>query len=94
MKIAINGEIIDTENIYKIGKIITGYWEYGEDDNWFVERNGEPTARDTNIFTIKFLKGNEIGYQNDDLIKIKKFRDSIIKIWSENQSTIPQFNLE
>lgn len=94
MKIAINGEIIDTENIYKIGNIITGYWDFNEEDNWFVERKGKPTARDTNIFTITFFKGRELILQKDDLIKLKKFRDSIIEVWSENQSTIPQFNLE
>lgn len=29
----------------------------------------------------------------DALKKITKFRDSIVKIWQENQSEIPQFNL-
>ena len=33
------------------------------------------------------------GISESELNKITEFRDSIIKIWSENQSDIPQFNL-
>ena len=31
--------------------------------------------------------------RDETIQKLNKFRDSIIKIWSENQSDIPQFNL-
>ena len=90
MKIAINGEIIDTENIYKIKEIdhhISKYskfqkWNYGWEDQDFF------------YFTINLFENQSILVKEKDLKALETFRDSIIKVWSENQSTIPQFNLE
>ena len=90
MKIAINGEIIDTENIYKINDIdhhISKYskfqkWNYGLEDQDFF------------YFKINLFENQSILVKEKDLKTLEIFRDSIIKIWSENQSAIPQFNLE
>ena len=90
MKIAINGKIIDTENIYKINDIdhyISKYskfqkWNYGWEDQDFF------------YFKINLFENQSILVKEKDLKTLEIFRDSIIKIWSENQSAIPQFNLE
>lgn len=108
MKIAINGNIIDTKNIYKITKL--------EEKSINASKN----LTDHFKFSIKSFNNQEIdiwingdslferkpNYQWNDwyledyefkfvLLKQKanEFRDSIIKVWSENQSEIPQFNL-
>lgn len=86
MKIAINGEIVDTNDFWKVSPIYDG--------GWFAS------------FTISLLSerkelridvtGDNVAdksYRNK-MQKLEKLRNSIIKIWSENQSTIPQFNLE
>lgn len=83
MKIAINGDIIDTKNIYKITEITKGcgYGDYTYKFDIISFKN-----KYTTIFLCDNLSESELN-------KITKFRDSIIKIWSENQPNIPQFNL-
>ena len=95
MKIAINGEIIDTENIYKIGVIETGYWYCGEDYNYFVHTPEIEECENCRFFITMFDK--QIIIIETIILKLENLnnmRNSIIKTWSENQSTIPQFNLE
>lgn len=116
MKIAINGNIIDTKKIYNITPIENS-------DRKYTNRINEPGKKYDYLgfsFNIEFLNkkslcinctGDNIfprrenyhwndwykeNYENKyELLRIhiEKFRDSIIKIWSENQSDIPQFNL-
>lgn len=85
MKIAINGDIINTKNIYEITKIEKDL-DYDCDYYFRI------------IFfnnTIKYVTIDCEGIETLEFCqeKLSKFRDSIIKIWSENQSDIPQFNL-
>jgi hypothetical protein len=79
MKIAINGEIIDTENIWKISKLLT-----------HEEINIKWRRAD---FVISLFNDNQIRVNHKDAKKVSALRESLIKIWSDNQSTIPQFNL-
>lgn len=123
MKIAINGEIIDTENIYKIDKI----YEYGSEYSDMFDSLGfnidlfnDKTIEVTVTLPIYFygygesISRKELGNKQDTgiimedatmedfrkmpeyieaLTKISNLRDEIIKIWSNNQGTIPQFNI-
>jgi len=84
MKISIEGTIIDTKNIYCINEVSYGSFSI--------------ISFNKNILTISegserywYLTKNEKQILDN---KLNKLRDSIIKIWSENQPTIPQFNLE
>lgn len=91
MKIAINGEIIETENIYKITKIIT--YSYPKSPVMKCDRrinNDNPTEGE---FFIKFFTNKTIKINNKDIVSLNYFRDQIIEIWSNNQSKIPQFNI-
>ena len=83
MKIAINGDIIDTKNIYKITEIELGI--SGDDYSYLFYIKSF-----NNMITSVYLDN---GISESELNKITEFRNSIIKIWSENQSDIPQFNL-
>lgn len=111
MKIAINGDIIDTCDIFKITDININYETsyicdsfniifyndkkmcfYGDKynvDSDFLSLFGK--LKDEFIDPIEYVKSTE-EYKNS-LKKITDFRDSIVKIWSENQTLIPQFNL-
>lgn len=116
MKIAINGEIIDTEYIYKFGNIKTNTKSHldhtfhiqlmNHEYMYFTESSGcYISNKYTSITRLDYSKDdmfngerNLIDLQNSkeyisSLLKITKFRQSIIDIWSNNQSTIPQFNL-
>jgi hypothetical protein len=116
MKIAVNGNIIDTKKIYNITPI-------EKSDNTYTNRIKETGNQYDYLgysFEIKFLNKKSLtincigdnlfprkeNYQWNDWYKedyekkyellrlyINEFRNSIIKIWLENQSNIPQFNL-
>ena len=82
MLISINGTIIDTKNIYQITEIEDG------GTGWYF------------AFNIKFNQKENLRVEIDEddvnensRNKITTYRNSIIKIWQENQSEIPQFNL-
>ena len=119
MKIAINGEIVDTCDFYKIGNIEkdiqynisfkfviyhmnnkttivslnsqTSFVNNGVEKYAFITRKELPYVPRIENGTIEDCINSEIYQEN--LKKITDFRESIIKIWSENQTTIPQFNL-
>jgi hypothetical protein len=105
MKIAVNGNIIDTENIYKITKVeIDNIIEESENRFAFYKGHWITISFKIKIFNNKDIQILEslrdfnsfINYKNDkfnSIQKLNKFRDSIIEIWSENQSEIPQFNV-
>ena len=85
MLISVNGTTIDTKDIWQITDV-KYYWnscKYFE-------------------FIIKIFNGEQLSvilnYNDKDLYDIEKgkilnLRNSIVKIWQENQSEIPQFNL-
>lgn len=104
MKIAINSEIIDTKDIWKIGEL----------KGLIKNDNGEFNHCDCFKFEISIFNKESINiyssipkswnlYCSDyhkwvikakiNYEKISKFREQIIKVWSENQPDIPQFNL-
>jgi len=90
MKIAINGSIIDTKDIYKITEVSDGGWFAGFDiylfnvkDPIFVSIGGDDDVP----------YGNRYEYK-ERIPELEKMREEIIKIWSENQSEIPQFNIQ
>ncbi|MFW6225394.1 MAG: hypothetical protein ACOC3V_00380 [bacterium] len=100
MRIAINGDVIDTKHIYKIHKIrtieFTGWGKYDLYSCKF----------DIESFNKKFIEVklpydfSNVNSQTEFNIvkkdtekKLSDFRDKIINIWLQNQSEIPQFNL-
>lgn len=86
MKIAINGEIIDTCDIWKISEIIDGGWFAQFEISFLGERKS----------IIVGVSSEYVGLKTHaaKLPKLISMRTKIVNIWSENQSTIPQFNLE
>lgn len=94
MKISINGEIIDTDRIFKITPVIRGYFD--DLDGYFIEDKGGNTeyCDYLYIFQIEFFDKRLIEIENKSQEKLIKFREDIIKVWSQNQSIIPQFNLD
>jgi hypothetical protein len=95
MKIAINGQIIDTNNICRIDIIETGYWQGNEDGDWFIVTPKIEKCK-TCRFKIRMINKNKLTVETyiSKLEELKQLRESIIIAWSENQSTIPQFNLK
>ena len=112
MKIAINGDIIYTDNIYKISEIESDrgdhishkftivsynqkYIEINYSTNCYLARN-YVIINDIVVVNPEEMNLNHIinslPYQ-ETLSKITKFRQSIIDVWSNNQSIIPEFNL-
>ena len=82
MLISVNGTIINTKNIYQITEIEDG------GTGWYF------------AFNIKFNQKENLRVEIDEgqitknsKDQITNLRNSIIKIWQENQSEIPQFNL-
>lgn len=115
MKIAINGDIIDTDNIYKISKIESN-------DSGLICHKFKIISYNDKVIQIvynskcyvsasysEYIRINNIRVTNPEemnldyvincssyqetLAKISEFRQSIIDIWSNNQSKIVQFNL-
>ena len=92
MKIAINGDIIDTKNIYKIHEIDRNDLTGGNWNHSFIIES----FKNKYLYVRLYFTDEELQNKEDNdkhFIKINEFRDSIVKIWSENQSEIPQFNL-
>ena len=86
MKISINGDVIDTKGIYKITKVEKDEIYYKFDYLFYIKS----FANSEILVTLDITKDCS---RDETIQKLNKFRDSIIKIWSENQSDIPQFNL-
>jgi hypothetical protein len=102
MKIAINGDIIDTKDIYKITKVQENENEWGKVFYiQFFNKNEIEVAIAYTQFDYNTMKASTqeeansilIEHKNVTVKKIEDFRQSIIDIWSDNQSDIPQFNL-
>ena len=86
MKIAINGEIIDTCDIWKISEIYDGGWFAQFEISFLGERKSIAVGVSSEAVGLKTYTAK--------LPKLISMRTRIINIWSESQSTIPQFNLE
>ena len=99
MKIAINGDVIDTKDIYKITKVQENENEWGKVFYiQFFNKNEIELAIAYTQFdystTSTQEEANSILIEHKNVVKkIEDFRQSIIDIWSDNQSDIPQFNL-
>ena len=107
MIIAINGELIDTNHIYKISEVYTGHEMVNDQSFSILSFNNEVILIKENPFTNLHMKRelkvsdpwtecdkeNMKKYVADKITAMKIFRESIVNIWSNNQSTIPQFNL-
>jgi hypothetical protein len=111
MKIAINGDIIDTQDIYMITEIklerdgvnysnllLVFRIKLWNNKEVIVKRLFTPSS-DTNrkIMLKSITKLNDLKdtteYKDSYLI-FSNFRDEIINVWSNNQPTIQQFNLD
>lgn len=83
MIIAVNGYVINTENIYTICPVSKNP-DYTDDD--ILAYNFE-IRMFNNVVHYVYSKKN---ITRDDL---EVFRQSIIEIWAANQSTLPQFEI-
>jgi hypothetical protein len=101
MKISLLGDIIDTDNIYQVTPI------WAQELIFCVEKDG---AVGNVGFTIKFFNQKKIDIIKDSgawsdyekakvageerLQQVTKLREELIKIWSNNQSSIPKLEFE
>lgn len=113
MKIIVDKQIIETENIYSITEIKEEKWnsEDGEvngrigcysfeikmynDKNILIDawvRSENHTDDEPSYFT-KMTKQQNIERAEYYYNKIKKMHDGIVSVWSNNQTTIPKFEL-
>ncbi len=107
MIIAINGQLVNTKNIYLISEI-----KFSQEGNYyfkiyfFNDKKLNIYFSYTNLperniivdgkkqYYHQFYKQSWIDEHYPELLeKITEFRNQIVKVWSENQSEIPQFNL-
>lgn len=96
MKIAINGSVVDTEHIWKINPIKDSYHststaleftiDFFQGKSLVVELDSKEVFDGTDVNWWEKSKVEEIRN------KLNLLRDSIISVWSENQSKIPQFS--
>lgn len=93
MLISVNGTIINTKRIYKITKIGI----YNTTNKGFIYiftiffNNTEKLNVLSNDYSWEEVK-NFNKYEPSEVDLFSNFRESIIKIWQENQTQIPQFN--
>jgi hypothetical protein len=107
MIIAINGNLIDTKNIFKITPV-SKEREWDDDNSrmarfFLIVMFNNITLE---VFQQSFITRTEpLPFDNPELVEsiiraeveasnivFDKFRESIINVWSDNQSDIPQFN--
>lgn len=86
MKIAINGSIIETENIYEITPINQIRSQYKNHFGFEIRIFNNELPISINKVA---LDEQEITVISDALTKV---REGIIALWSNNQSKIPQIN--
>lgn len=98
MKIAILGNIIETTTIYKITKLDkilhnkNNYYgfeihHFNDREPIIISENNFENHEYSNIFVF-------VSKQDERIQKLTDLRENIVKIWLENQTEIPQFNLE
>lgn len=96
MKIVVNGSVVDTELIWKISPIKESHHssftafkftiDFFQWKSLVVELDSRALFGETDVNWWDKSKVEEIRNH------LSMFRDSIISVWSENQSKIPQFN--
>ena len=99
MKIIVNNEIIDTENIYKITDIVNiGGYRYSfmiymyNDIKIYVEIHPALYYNDDSWYSLKHCTDNKDKLEVVKS-KITEIRNNIINVWSNNQTKIPKFNI-
>lgn len=103
MIIEVNGNLINTENIFKIGEIKYIKYGYREEDKIGIKfyftihlYNQENIIVETSKM-IKYVYSQEKFLSQPDFIKAKEefndFRESIAKVWGENQRNILKFRI-
>ena len=103
MKIAVNGQYIDTKNIYKISEI-KEYEDYLYFEiESFNKELVEVKIKTRNMQNIELPKEN-FNYEKSEKsiyifaeinkMRLESMRQEIVKIWAENQPNIPMINLE
>lgn len=94
MKIAVLGDIIDTDTIYQIEEVKYNPRNAYPEDEVYIES-----------FLIKFFNRKELliqdknycyhkGIDKNLMIKLNKLREEVIRYWSNNQSQIPKIEFE
>lgn len=90
MKVQIDGNVIDTTLIYRIGEI----------EKRFPFNNCDYFSVISIYFKIYFLNKNELEISisvgddlDNDINRITNCRNKLIEIWKENQSCIPEIKL-
>lgn len=85
MKIIVQGNLVDTESIVKIGPVLDGpelmNTMYGTFGFWIYVLNGK------DILVVEYDFNSRAPKEIIDL------HAAIVKIWTDNKSDIPQFNL-
>lgn len=109
MIIAINGDLINTNKIYKINEIKSDILFHHKSKLYFrILMLNNITLKyeiegDFTMYSKLINYKNAEKYQNkildsteykSALNKITRFRDKIVKVWSKNQSKIPQINID
>lgn len=109
MKIAVQRQIIDTDNIYSISEILED--TYDKVHYFIIEsfnekiinvsikfdfRTKEEVAENPNLAKLsnEDYKTFRTNLRTHNKNKLEKMRQDIVKIWSENQSSIPNFNIK
>lgn len=110
MKICIDGDIIDTEHIYMIEKIvqngdvindqvtISSLFYFSFKIKFFKNISKDDLVFDISTFknqnAYNFKKKDWAKLQNEAFDKINNFRNSLIEIWNNNKSKIKEYNFE
>lgn len=106
MIVAINGNLIDTKNIFKITPISKEKeWDYDNDRDarhFLIVMFNNISLE---VFQQSHISTEPLPFDNPELaqsiiranveasnVAFDKLRESIINVWSDNQSDIPQFN--
>lgn len=93
MKIALNGQIVETENIWKIDEILITSIYPSFKIHFFNRKTIEVILLET--IDIDYSKNTDDQYDNHKTklySQLDLFRNKLIEVWSNNQSTIPRFD--
>lgn len=121
MKIAVQNQLIDTDNIYLIGEIIENEKEFKFVIESFNGKNltisipnsidikpskkvteyehlkniikEEDRSTEINDILTTLWKEIELENKSDNKVKLEKLRQDVAKVWYDNQSNVPTFNI-
>lgn len=85
MKVSVLGNIIDTEDIYMITKVMEDLNNYSFEIKFFNHKEFTVSTYYHNVYD-----SSKNSKENNELKKekVSKLRDELIKLWSNNQSDI------